>query len=521
MSIQLYSLKQCTFKRFSLKQHSLILLVIFIQLASFESHSSPWMDANDMNLRADIQLLNDTNLINLPVTTYPLMWASIAPEIKNINLSNLSEIQINALINIRRQMNLSVKKSVINKASIHLAKDERRFTSFGSNLSARANVSLSSEYTGPNFAGKIKINYQNKQVTSVDKSEAHLDGSYVAYKISNWIIDAGVTNKWWGPGIDTSLILSSNARPLPAIAIRRNNSQAFETPWLSWIGPWTFTAQIAHLEHKRFVADAKLWNSRATFKPIRNLELGLSWSYQWGGKGQPESLDEFINGLLGQTECADGSVSCGEALETKLGNQLAGFDGRWSDTIGNVPYAVYAQSIGEDSPSPGTLEITDKAFLYGVETQLFIAEQRVLINLEYTDTQVSCASAEDTSQDCYYEHSIYRTGYRHNQRSIGSTYDNDAKTLSLTLISRLINKDSWMIKFRKLNLNTNNRDRFPNNPLMGNSVSKIADELFQVSFEYLFNTNFGKYTLGIIANDSEVFDSDYNLFVNYEIQFGR
>lgn len=502
---------------------TLIKIAIFIifTLTSFPSDSSPWMDANDVNLRADIQLLNDTGIINLPLTTYPLMWASIAPELKDINMANLSEMQIRSLINVKKRMKLSVKRSVINKANVHIAKDERRFTSFGSNDSARASIGLSSEYTGSDFSGKIRVNYQSKQITSVDKNEVHLDGSYVAYKVSNWIIDAGATNKWWGPGIDTSLILSSNARPLPAIAIRRNNSQAFETPWLSWIGPWTFTAQIAHLEHDRFVADAKLWNSRATFKPHRNLELGLSWSYQWGGKGQPESLDQFISGLLGRTECVDGSTNCGEELQTKLGNQLAGFDGRWSDTIGSIPYAIYAQSIGEDSPSPGTLQITDKALLFGFETQFSIAEQLILANLEFTDTQVSCASAEDTSQDCYYEHSIYRTGYRFNQRSIGSTYDNDAKTLSLTLIGRLINKDSWQLKFRKLALNTNNRDRFPNDLLMGNSVSKVAEDLNQVSFEYNLNTYSGDYTFSIIANDSNLFDRDYNIFVNYEVQFGE
>ncbi|MGB0495250.1 MAG: capsule assembly Wzi family protein [Kangiellaceae bacterium] len=497
-----------------------ISLFLFISTSSRTS-ASPWMEAADLSLRADLQLLNDTGAINLPVTTYPLMWASVAPELKKLDQSKLSEMQLNAYLHVRRKMNFAVQRSFKNKVKGHFGKEERRFTSFGSDHSAQAEVSLSSEYTGKNFAGKIKINYQNKDAISVDENEAHLDGSYIAYKLSNWVLDAGATKKWWGPGIDTSLILSTNARPLPAIAIRRNNSQAFETPWLSWIGPWTFTAQIAHLEHERFVADAKLWNSRATFKPFKNLELGLSWSYQWGGKGQPETLDQFIDGLLGRTECVDGSASCGEELQTKLGNQLAGFDGRWSGTIGGTPYAIYAQSIGEDSPSPGTLEISDKSFLYGLETQFSLLEQRMLLNIEYTDTQANCGADGDTSQDCFYEHSIYRTGYRYNQRSIGSTYDNDAETLSLTLISRLLNRDAWKFKLRQMDLNTNNRDRHANDPLLGNSVSKIADELTLVSFEYLFNTQYGNYTLGVIANDSSVYDKEYNLFVDFEIFFAQ
>ncbi|PCI73172.1 MAG: hypothetical protein COB38_01225 [Gammaproteobacteria bacterium] len=496
--------------------------LLFLFIVSSSVSSAPWIEANDIGLRADIQLLSDTGILDMPVTTYPLMWTSIAHQLKRIAPNSLSNSQQIAFSHLRRKMNSLNSKSIDNKASLYLSSNERRFTSFGSNDFERSTATISTEYTGTNFAGKFQANYNKAYNLSTNQDKLNIDGSYIAYRYSNWVIDIGAVDKWWGPGYDTSLILSTNARPLPAITIKRDNTQAFETPWLSWIGPWTFTAQIAQLEHDRFVPDAKLWSSRATFKPFKRLELGLSWSYQWGGKDQPESLDDFVRGLLGRTECADGTTTCGEDNLTKLGNQLAGFDGRWGDTIFKVPYAIYAQSIGEDSPSPGTLQITDKAFLYGIETQFSIGEQQILVNYEYTDTQVSCASAEDTSQDCYYEHTIYRSGYRYRQRSIGSTYDNDAETNTITFVGRLINGDSWLIKLKNAKLNTNNRDLYPNDPLLGNSVSKVAETLTQLSFEYHLILDSDRFTFGNTVGESKInleTDKHYNFYFKYEYNF--
>ncbi|MDQ7048457.1 MAG: capsule assembly Wzi family protein [Enterobacterales bacterium] len=107
--------------------------------------------------------------------------------------------------------------------------------------------------------------------------------------------------------------------------------------------------------------------------------MGLSWSYQWGGQGQPESFRQFVRGLLGRTECANGASSCDVSLQSKLGNQLAGFDARWSGSFNDHTYAVYAQTIGEDSPEPGSLRISDKSYLYGIETQISFT-QPILVN---------------------------------------------------------------------------------------------------------------------------------------------
>lgn len=496
-----------------------ILAIFFSITFSFIANSAPWINANDISLRADIQLLSSAGLIKTPITTYPLMWASIAPSINEIQLDNLTPSQKEALFNIQLSMKRATKQDSQTRIKLYTATNSRQFTSFANNNYEKSKFSLSHEIMSNNWAGKLQLNVRNDFKEVPGDKNTNIDGSYIAYKMGNWIINYGMIDQWWGPSLDTSLIMSNNARPLPALSVRRNSSQAFESKWLSWIGPWNFTMQMAQLENEREIPDTKMWSSRATFKPLQKLEVGLSWSYMWGGKGQPNSYSTFFRGLLGQTECAGGVSICDPSQESKLGNQLAGYDIRWSDTFLNQPYSIYAQSIGEDSS--GRFKISDKSYLYGLETHFSFLEQRVLANLEFSDTQANCGASGDTSQDCFYEHTVYFSGYRYFERSIGSTYDNDAETLTLTLYGQQKNGNAWQIKMRDISLNTNNRDRFPNNPHLGNSVSKIAQTLQQIDANYEFDFLSGRFKLGIIINDAStdlLFKNSFESYLNYQYQ---
>jgi len=495
------------------------LLALLTTTVSINAFSSPWVNTDNIRLRADIQLLADSGVINVPVTTYPLMWESISSSLENINIQNLSAIQQSALNHVKQRLLIETGRRARTKFSIYASNENRQFTSFGHDNYEKGKVEISYEKMSNDWAGKLQVNYNIDSERPLGDDQTNFDDSFIAYKLGNWVVNAGAIDQWWGPGMDTSLIMSNNARPLPALAVRRNDSAAFDSPWLSWLGPWTFSAQMAQLEEERFIPNAKMWSSRATFKPYRKIELGISWSYQWGGKGQPNSIRQFFRGLRGETECVNGAASCDESLQTKLGNQLAGFDARWSDSINGIPYAIYTQRIGEDSPSPGTLQISDRSYLYGIETQFGFQQQRILANIEYSDTQANCGADGDTSQDCFYEHGLYQSGYRFYRRSIGSTYDNDAETLVLTLLGQQVNNNSWQVKFRNIDLNTNNRDRFPSDPHLGNTVSKIAQQLNQIEMEYQFEFLKGRMTVGGLYTDTkseQMTDSEFDLYLKFD-----
>jgi hypothetical protein len=310
--------------------------------------------------------------------------------------------------------------------------------------------------------------------------------------------------------------MSGNAKPLPALSITREKSTAFETPWLSWIGQWSFTAQMAKLESTRVIPDALLWSTRVNFRPIQQLEIALSWSAQWAGDGQPSSAGDFIDVITGQASCGAETNNCDAQFESKIGNQLAGIDIRWSDTLLNYPYAIYASTIGEDASSQ--FKPADRAYLFGVQTTHRIYDQNILMNVEYIDTGVSC-DAETEVENCYYEHTEYKSGYRYHGRTIGSTYDNDAQSVVLTLLGQLSNGNDWQVKLRSVDYNSDNRDLYPNNLDLGNSITKTGFNSKQLELRYRMLSMGGRVTLGAFASNNDSAENDTSAFAKYEYNF--
>jgi hypothetical protein len=136
--------------------------------------------------------------------------------------------------------------------------------------------------------------------------------------------------------------------------------------------------------------------------------------------------------------------------------------------------------------------------MYGIETRFTPFEQRVLANIELSNTQVAC-TGDDPTLNCFYEHTEYRSGYRYYRRTIGSTYDNDAKTIAATFLIQTKVGDSWQLKFRKIQLNTDNIDRYPEDINKGNPVSKIAEDVLQFDGQYKFIAFDSRFTLGMIV----------------------
>ena len=497
---------------------SLALFLLFFLHTSF---AAPWVEPDDLALRNDIQLLGDSGIITAPVTTYPLMWNALKDDILSAKLYLLNDEQKQALNHVKFSYKYASGNQNITKKSIYLASSAKRFTSYGNDNFDQGNVELSDEFFVGNLAGKLQVNYRvglddNPELNQ--GSDSNIDGSYLAYKLGNWVLSAGAIERWWGPGIDTNLIMTTNSRPLPAISLTRDNSSAFETPWLSWIGPWTLTAQMAQLEGNREVADALMWSTRGTFRPFRGLEVGASWSLQWGGEGQPSSMNDFFKAINGGQQCANGESSCNPSSLTQLGNHIAGYDIRWSDTFFDLFYALYFQAIGEDSPDGGL--ITDKADMYGIETRFTLFNQRIFANLEYTDTQVACnRSGPSPELNCFYEHDIYQSGYRYYHRTIGSTYDNDAQTLVATFLIQTKAGNSWQLKLRRVQLNTDNSDWYPDDINMGNSVSQVAKDVLQFDGQYKFIALDSRFTLGMIVTNSTFANNkgnNINTDANYE-----
>ncbi|WP_341274638.1 capsule assembly Wzi family protein [Shewanella maritima] len=290
-------------------------------LTSFTAQSAWWVEPTDLPLRADIQLLADTGVITQPVTTYPLMWSAIKKDLDKAANTSMTVRQKDAYARVMRAYSKDHQPTSV---SIGLAgaNETARFIGYGNDYRDKAEIKVNAEVTKEWFSGRLAASYHHDPI---DGNKSRLDNSFAAVKLGNWIVTGGAVQKYWGPGWDSGLIQTNNARPLPGITLSRNDSNAFETPWLSWAGPWTFTTSFSKMESDRYVPNARHWGARGTLRPLTQLEVGFSWTMQWGGDGYGNSLSDWWNGLF------NGGVSEGD-VKNGQENMLAGYDFRWSDT---------------------------------------------------------------------------------------------------------------------------------------------------------------------------------------------
>ncbi len=387
------------------------------------AQADSFLEAGDIALRHHVSVLADSGLLDVPTTTWPLTAA-------NVQLLTLGNRTIDGPLKVSiNYLNKFLKKSGESDAQIGLsaANQDLAYTHFGfeneelTQLSLRANKSL------PHFSFNIQGGVFE---TEQDQVDIRLDGSYVAAQFGNWLFGLDKIHRWWGPGWDGSLIYSNNAEPIPSLSIQRLHATAFKNRLLSWIGPWNLTLTMGQLEQQRVIANALFFTSRLTIKPTSGLEIGFSRAAQWGGEGRPQDFDTFVRMLAGK----DNVGQDGTNQANQPGNQLAGFDVRWVSPLFRLPYAIYAQGMGEDEANGLPANYIG---LFGVEWWT----SKHSLYLETADTRSRFAH-HDPELNVAYEHSVYRSGYRYRGRSIGHTLDGDGSMWSLGFI-RLYPSGSW------------------------------------------------------------------------------
>lgn len=426
---------------------------------------SPWVGTVDKQLHYDLQTLQEWGYLNATVITYPVPWRGVADEILTLDEAKMPSIPRQAAQRLSHYLKLQKQQKRRTFLELQASSSEPRIISFDGVSDVKASAKISNEFYWGRVSGQLSVNYQSG-------GEKNLDNSFLAYQFGEWNIRAGAIEQWWGPGQSSSLILSNNMRPIPAIALSRSSATASESAWLSWMGPWYFTSQLGQLEDDRAVADTKLLLNRFTLSPFKRFELGVSWAAMWGGDGQARNLSNFIEVITLQDVCARADGICTQEQLSKLGNHLAGFDVKYTFDLFERPISIYAQGIGELSTSG--IRISNSANLLGVSS--YIANTKLYV--ETSDTNVSCVEGNSNLNDCYYEDTLYTSGYRYHGRAIGSTFDSDAKQVTVGANIRFNNGAMAELILRKAELN--NDGTMPS-PIL---TDDVTEDLLQISGFY-------------------------------------
>ncbi|NNF67436.1 MAG: capsule assembly Wzi family protein [Gammaproteobacteria bacterium] len=455
----------------------LMLLLPFCSAGSVAA--GPWLEPGNLQLRNDIQLLADAGIIRIPMSTWPLSWGDVLQSMESNSGISAGAGEKQALLRVRRAAKRATAlKKVTLRSSAAISADPQTLRNFQDTPRESAEAGIHMEWTGLRLAYSLKL---TGVADPKDNRAYRFDGSQAGIVLGNYMLSAGQVNRWWGPGLDGSLILSTNARPIPAIALRRNFSDPFETRWLSWMGPWTFSVVWGQMEKSRFVPNARFFGARINIRPTKNFELGVSRTAQWCGQGRPCDGSTFKDLLLGRDNRGENTD-----LDREPGNQLAGIDWRWRLPV-SYPLAGYGQLIGEDEAGGLPSRMIGQL---GLESWTYSSRLGGVVrgHIEIADTAAEFYKKE-ARFDYAYEHGIYQSGYRYYGRSIGHTMDNDGRMLSVGATLDTDSGDQWRALVQQVDLNRGGTG--------ANSLASSPADLLNLELAHTRNLNLGRLDFGI------------------------
>jgi hypothetical protein len=387
-----------------------------------------FLPAGDTRLRDDLTLLVDEGVINLPLNEWPLARKDVADALVAVDASEFQDLALQlALSRVRaatarsddastwriREVGLTAGDPGLLRHGGTLGRENGELTARGGATTERYNITLTA--TGV--------------LDASDGQEIRFDGSDISVQWGNWIFSANQMDRWWGPGRDGSLILSNNARPLPAVSLDRVRSVPLNVPVLRWLGPWRFSGFLGLMENERPDVDRPVFmGMRLVFKPAPIFEFGLSRTAQFCGKGRSCDLETFGRVLIGRDNPGWRGL---DDPDKEPGNQMAGFDVRIVSPFKPLPVAIYGQEIGEDNSSTGIPE--RYLALFGTETWFMLRSGSLLrAHVEYANTKVKWYNSA-IEYDVAYTQGIFTEGYRYRGRNIGHTTDGDSESVSMAM----------------------------------------------------------------------------------------
>jgi hypothetical protein len=413
------------------------------------AHADPWIRPGDAGLRSDILLLADAGILRGPVTTWPMSWPDIARDALAADEGRLDSATADALLRVQRRARQSSVHG-FQGSGYHVsgAHEPTTLREFADSPREEGELELGASWLTDHFA----LNLQGSYVTGPDDGkDFRPDGSYLGVNFGNFMVSAGYMERWWGPGWDGSLILSTNARPIPTITLERNYTDPFKAKWLSWIGPWRASIAMGRAESGGVpVPDVRFFAARVNFKPRPWLEFGLTRTAQWCGGDRPCDWGTFVDMVFGN----DNQVAGGGASDNQPGNQMAGYDMRLRSPWRELPLAFYTQWIGEDEAGGLPSKFIGQ---FGLETWGSGRIGTWRLRTEYTDT--ACNFSRQTPKfGCAYRNPIYPQGYAYRGRIIGDSMDNDSRRFTVAGMVTRSKGDFVSLTLRRLEINRDGGD---------------------------------------------------------------
>ncbi|HTV51167.1 MAG TPA: capsule assembly Wzi family protein [Steroidobacteraceae bacterium] len=427
-----------------------LLLALICCSAPVHAASQVWAQVGEGELRSDLMLLDDAGLINLPLNDWPVPLADIDRVMQRLDPTRLrTQAQKDAYARIEERLAPSNRNHFRPSEAGIAGGKSGLLRDFDTLARDDGGAYVSTSAYGYRWAAELTLDYS---FSPADHQPVRLDGSNLTTRLGNWLLSLNTLDKWWGPGDETSLILSNNARPIPVAELERATSEPFDFPVLRWFGPWRLIVFVGEEEQNRpDVRDALFFGNRLSFKPTYWLEIAGSRTTQFCGSGRPCNLTVWRNTLIGNdTTQYSGNID-------KPGHAQAGYEFRVSDPFRELPLAFYYQAIGNDEINRLPARLMKQ---YGLDSWVGLGNGDTLRGfVEYTDSTCGAgrsgvggigigSTAPGPQFDCAYYNTVFFAGYRYRDLNIGDTADMDAILRTVGLRWERSAGDEWQLKLQ-------------------------------------------------------------------------
>jgi hypothetical protein len=379
--------------------------------------AGPWAEAGDPILRSDINILAAAGVIDDITMQWPLPWDGILARLDaSAALDGQPDYVRDAAARVRARGSWETRSDRVRAAvSVDVASSPAVVRGFDALGRQTVQGQASLDYLSGSTSVHLALGAQTTD--SKDHQVFVPDGSYIAQRIGGVRLYAGYVDHWWGPGWISAMSLSNNARPVPQIGIARAGTAPFESPWLSWIGPWQMEFFVGVMDGPRIARNTIYDGFRFAFSPLPHLEIGLSRTDMMCGTGHPcKPISAYF----------DPRNDFGHSDEV---NDQASIDVHYSRAYAGLAYELYAQAMNEDT---NPIVHSGTSHLFGASLWAPVAGGTGRLTVEYAD---SLATRDIWGSGIFhgfaYNNWQYADGMRYRGRTLGFSLDSDSRLLSV------------------------------------------------------------------------------------------
>ena len=293
----------------------------------------------------------------------------------------------------------------------------------------KSNINFNLGYSKKSLSSQLSLNFD-------DHDKLSFDNSYVNYEKGIANLTIGKVDHIWSFSEKSSLILSSNSRPLEALSLKLENR--FNTNWLPSTANWSVELINGSTNNSYNGKNSMLTGARAVISPTEKLSFEFIQTSQWGDQNE-KLYSVNIDALL--------FANTNNGKNARI-NKMAGFGLSYSVPLNENTYRFYGQAIGEDEAGnfPSCY-----AYMAGFELTAKKIKFPTTLTIEAIDTRVKRSTHGYCGPNTMYNNGVY--DYVNYDTVLGVPIDTEGTSLEFFGQSQVNNNLSinYSTKFLSIN----------------------------------------------------------------------